>query len=69
VWPEGADDFGVSQLANMAALIAFTNGQSGQQMLDDLRGRLERACFPMDKPLEDTMSIGTGHDGHGHGGD
>lgn len=66
-WPEGADDWGSTQLAHMAMITAFANGQSGQQLLDDLRRRLEVACFPLDKPMEDTMSIGTGHDGHDHG--
>lgn len=66
-WPEGADDWGSVQVAHMAMITAFVNGQSGQQMLDDLRRRFEAACFPLDKPMEDTMSIGTGHDGHDHG--
>lgn len=65
-WPEDAEDWGVVQVAQMAMITAFANGQSGQQLLDDLRHRLEKACFPMDEPMEDTMSIGTDHDGHGH---
>jgi hypothetical protein len=54
--------FGETEVADLAAVLAVVNQWSGQQVLDTLKRRFEEMQLPLDKPIEDVMSIGQGPD-------
>jgi len=70
-WPYPSPRFATGELGNLAVLLAFVNGKSGDQLLAELRRDLERRHFPMDQPIQDVMEIGGGpdHEGHNHDDD
>lgn len=60
--------FGLTELYSLAAVLAYAEGKSGTDVLDDLRSAMVAAHLPMDRPLQDVMEIGGGpdHEGHDH---
>jgi hypothetical protein len=55
---DGYTRFGTEELINLAILVGYAGGRSGQQMMEHLRAGLANRQFPLDKPLQDTMEIG-----------
>lgn len=45
-------------LIDLAIVLAFAGGLSGEQMIKQLRGGFATRQFPMDKPIQDAMSVG-----------
>lgn len=67
-WRDWANNrtFGSTELANMAMILAWTSGRSGDQVLERLRQDMVDRCYPMDRPMQDIEEIASGHEGHHH---
>jgi hypothetical protein len=57
--------WGSQELEALVVLSGLVGRKSGNQILAELKARLEAMHFPMDRPLEDVMGIGEGP-GHAH---
>lgn len=58
-WPE-------TDVANLAMIWAYVKQKSGDQVLDSIRRQLVERDFPLDRPIQDVMEIGAGHNHEGH---
>lgn len=55
-------------LATLAMIYAYVHEKSGDEVLADIRQQFVDRCFPLNRPIQDEMSVGGGpeHDGHDH---
>ena len=56
------------ELVNLFMVESVTSGRTGNDLITALTESLRRRHFPLDRPIEDVMSIGGGpeHEGHEH---
>jgi hypothetical protein len=63
---EGDEAWGSEELANLAVIRAYAEGVSGKVLVERLEHELRSMCLPFDRPIQDVMEIGRGHDHTGH---